>query len=154
MEQQSPRRKAIRELIALAAVSTVGLIYLGTNWEIRPPTFMVGRVTGFGLVEQKGYGQVGSIVRAQVELPGYSSVSISLPNGALCRVGSQIEIEEAVYIRSRRKATSMTTPTGVDQANDPLHQNAWSRNIQPRSTGHQRQAAQPAGTLQLFRIAR
>jgi hypothetical protein len=105
MEQQSPRRKAIRELIALAAVSTVGLIYLGTNWEIRPPTFMVGRVTGFGLVEQKGYGQVGSIVRAQVELPRYISVSISLPNGALCRVGSQIEIEEAhTLFGSRFKA--------------------------------------------------
>jgi hypothetical protein len=62
--------------------------------------------------------------------------------------------KSTVYIRSRRKAISMMTPTGVDQANDPLHQTAWSRNIQPRSTGRQRQAAQPAGTLQLFRIAR
>jgi hypothetical protein len=70
------------------------------------------------------------------------------------RLSPAPNIEEAVYIRSRRKATSMTTPTGVNQANDPLHQNAWIRNIQPHSTAHQRQVEQFVGSLRMFHIAR
>ncbi|OYY72686.1 hypothetical protein [Sphingomonas sp. 28-63-12] len=84
-----------RELLAIASIALIGFVYLGGNWEIRSPTFSLGQVMGFGLVEQKGYGQIGSVLRAQVALPENKIASVSLSNGSLCRVGSSIEIEEA-----------------------------------------------------------
>lgn len=95
MKPVTPLRKASRELFAIAAIGSVGLTYLGVIWETRPPSLMSGRVIGFGLVEQDGFGQVGSTLRAQVELPGHRLVSVPLPNGSLCKAGSRIEIEEA-----------------------------------------------------------
>lgn len=84
-----------RELLAVAAIALIGFVYLGGNWETRSPSFALGRVMSFGLVEQKGYGQIGSVLRAQVALPDNQIVSVSLSSGSLCRAGSLIQIEEA-----------------------------------------------------------
>ena len=95
MKHVTPIRGIGRELLAVAAIALIGFVYLGSNWETRTPSFALGRVMSFGLVEQKGYGQIGSVLRAQVALPDNQIVSVSLPNGSLCRAGSPIEIEEA-----------------------------------------------------------
>jgi uncharacterized lipoprotein YbaY len=95
MKRVAPIRGIGRELLAVAAIALIVLVYLGGNWETRAPSFAVGHVTGFGLVEQKGYGQIGSVLRAQVALPDKQVVSVSLSNGSVCRAGSPIEIEEA-----------------------------------------------------------
>lgn len=95
MNYETPHRRIGRELLAVAAIAVLGVVYLGVIWEVKTPSFMVGRVSGFGLVEQEGYGQIGSVLRARVELSGYQAVSISLPNDSRCRVGSQIQVEEA-----------------------------------------------------------
>ena len=98
-------RKASRELMAAGAISAIGVGYLGLTWETEPSTILVGQITGFGLVEQKGYGQVGSIVRAQVDLSYHRAVSVTLPDRSHCRIGSKIEIEEAhTFFGSRFKA--------------------------------------------------
>lgn len=105
MKAQATRCRISRELAAIAAVALLSAVYLSANWETRSPSFMVGRVSGFGLVEQKEYGQIGSVLRARVELPGHQAVSISLPNESTCRVGSQIQVEEAhTLVGSRFKA--------------------------------------------------
>lgn len=95
MKHVALTREIGRELLAVAAVGLIGFVYLGGNWETRAPTFALGRVMSFDLVEQKGYGQIGSVLRAQVALPDNEIVSVSLSNGSLCRAGSPIEIEEA-----------------------------------------------------------
>ena len=95
MKHGAPIRGLSRELLAVAAIALIGFVYLGGNWEIRSPSFALGRVIGFGLVEQKGYGQIGSVLRGEVALPDNQIVSVSLSNGSLCRAGSPIDIEEA-----------------------------------------------------------
>lgn len=95
MKQQWVKSTLLRNGLAFAAVSCLGFIYLGLNWEMRRPSFMMGRIAAFGLVEQKGYGQVGSVIRAQVDMPKGATISISLPNDTFCRIGSEVEIEEA-----------------------------------------------------------
>lgn len=105
MRYEVTRRKVGRDLFAGVAIALLCAVYLSVNWETRAPSFMVGRVSGFGLVEQKGYGQIGSVLRARVELPGNQAVSISLPNDSTCRVGSQIQVKEAhTLVGSRFKA--------------------------------------------------
>lgn len=105
MKYEATRRRVGSELFAVAAIALLCAVYLSVNWETRAPSFMVGRVSGFGLVEQRGYGQIGSVLRARVELPGNQAVSISLPNDSTCQVGSQIQVEEAhTLVGSRFKA--------------------------------------------------
>lgn len=94
MKYQTPLRNAGCEMLAIAAIVVIGFTYLGATLEIGSRSLVTGQVTGFGLVETKGYGQVGSIVRAQVRLSENQTVSISLPDRSLCKVGSKIEIEE------------------------------------------------------------
>jgi hypothetical protein len=69
MKHVAPIRGIGRELLAVAAIALIGFVYLGSNWETRTPSVALGRVMRFGLVEQKGYGQIGSVLRAQVALP-------------------------------------------------------------------------------------
>lgn len=105
VEYQTPLRKAGHEILAISAIIVIGSTYLGATLEIGARSLMVGQVTGFGLVETKGYGQVGSIVRAQVRLSRNQTVSISLPDRSFCKVGSKIEIEEThTFFGTRYKA--------------------------------------------------
>lgn len=95
MESPSPRRRLWQEVLAITAISTIGLVYLGLRWEVGPPSFTTGQIVGFGLAEQKVYSDNASIVRAEVKVPDGRSVSVMLPGGAPCRIGSTIQIEEA-----------------------------------------------------------
>ena len=94
MKGQFIQRTAQRELLAFAGVSMVVLTYLAVIWETRPPSISIGRVVGFGLLETDGFGRVGSVNRATVDLPRIGIVVVSLPDGAPCRTGSAIEVEE------------------------------------------------------------
>jgi hypothetical protein len=86
---------AVREVFAVVAIAAFALSYLAVIWETRPPSISVGRVVGFGILDQEGFGGMGTTNRATVDLPGIGIVVVSLPNGAPCSVGAAIEIEEA-----------------------------------------------------------
>ena len=89
------RQKTVyRELWAVLAIC-VWCCYVAVIWEIRPGPVWTGRIVSFGIVEQDGFGRVGSVTQAVVDLPPpEGKVLISLPNGASCRAGSAIEVEE------------------------------------------------------------
>jgi hypothetical protein len=94
-------------VLAIAAISTIGLVYLGMHWEIGPPSFTTGQSVGFGLVEKKVYSDNASIVRAEVKVRDGRSVSVVLPGGAPCRIGSTIQIEEARTLLGARFTTGL-----------------------------------------------
>lgn len=82
------------ESLVIAVVCAVGIVFFGLNWRTRADSFTIGHVVSFGLVEQKVYSDANSILRAQVKMPNNSEVSVSLPNGLMCPVGSQIQVAE------------------------------------------------------------
>lgn len=113
------RQKTVyRELWAVLAICGLVLCYVAVIWEIRPGPVWTGRIVSFGIVEQDGFGRVGSVTQAVVDLPSEGKVLISLPNGASCRAGSAIEVEEVhalfgVRFRVGPRGCSMSAKASV-----------------------------------------
>ncbi|MBY0519175.1 MAG: hypothetical protein K2P79_01980 [Sphingomonas sp.] len=88
-------RNARRELLVFGAIVLFGLVYLGMSWETRASSSVAGRVLSINIVEGEHYGEADGMLRAQVGLPGVRTVSVPLPRGSRCRIGSPIQLVEA-----------------------------------------------------------